>query len=94
MFKLFMGLRAITQKPIQYFTEKQKEIESLLDLPEPQGIFPGRALVSNDYRALVNLVTHVSDIDPHVAVKNAVLAVFFQRFLKKAGYFRAGTYLA
>ena len=35
-------------------------------------------------------MTHVTDIDPDVAVKNAVLSVFFLRFLKKAGYFRSG----
>ena len=52
--------------------------------------FPGRAYQSSDYRALANLMTHVTDIDPDIAVKNAVLAVFFLRFLKKAGYFRSG----
>ena len=52
--------------------------------------FPGRAYVSGDYRALANLMTHVTDIDPDVAVKNAVLSVFFLRFLKKAGYLRLG----
>ena len=27
-----MGLRAVTQKPIQYFTDNQKEIEKFLEL--------------------------------------------------------------
>ena len=90
VFKLFMGLRAVTQKPVQYFTENQKEIERFLELEDPIFPFPGRAYQSSDYRALVNLMTHVSDIDPDVAIKNAVLSVFFTRFLKKAGYFRAG----
>ena len=57
---------------------------------DPVFPFPGRAYVSSDYRALANLMTHVTDIDPDVAVKNAVLSVFFLRFLKKAGYFRSG----
>ena len=57
---------------------------------DPVFPFPGRAYRSSDYRALANLMTHVTDIDPDVAVKNAVLSVFFLRFLKKAGYFRSG----
>ena len=61
-----------------------------LELEEPMFPFPGRAYQSSDYRALANLMTHVTDIDPDIAVKNAVLAVFFLRFLKKAGYFRSG----
>ena len=105
-----MGLRAVTQKPVQHFTEQQTEIEKVdtgwikiffditqkifppqfLELEEPMFPFPGRAYQSSDYRALANLMTHVTDIDPDIAVKNAVLAVFFLRFLKKAGYFRSG----
>jgi len=88
IFSLFMALRAVTQKPIQYFTENQKEIEKFLDLEEPTFPFPGRAYQSGDYRALCNLMTHVSDIDPDVAMKNSVLSVFFLRFIQKSGYFR------
>ena len=91
VFKLFMGLRAVTQKPIQYFTENQAEIEKFLELEDPMFPFPGRAYQSSDYRALANLMTHVGDIDPDIAIKNSVLSVFFLRFLKKAGYFRSGT---
>jgi hypothetical protein len=29
----------------------------------------------------------VDDLDPDVALKHAVLAIFFMRFLKSAGYF-------
>ena len=29
VFKLFMGLRAVTQKPVQHFTEQQTEIEKV-----------------------------------------------------------------
>merc|ERR1740137_284381 len=88
VFGLFMALRSITQKPIQYFTENQKEIEKFLDLEEPTFPFPGRAYQSSDYRALCNLMTHVTDIDEDIAVKNSVLSVFFLRFLQKSGYFR------
>ena len=87
-----MGLRAVTQKPIQYFTEHQKEIEKFLELEDPSRTGMGRAYQSSDYRALVNLMTHVGDIDSDVAIKNSVLSVFFLRFLKKAGYFRSGIY--
>ncbi len=31
--------------------------------------------------------THVSELDEETALKHAVLAVFFLRFLKSAGYF-------
>ena len=87
IFALFMALRAITQKPLHYFTENQKEIEKFLDLEEPTFPFPGRAYQSGDYRALCNLMTHVGDIDPDVAMKNSVLSVFFLRFIQKTGYF-------
>ena len=87
VFSLFMALRAVTQKPLQYFTENQKEIEKFLDLEEPTFPFPGRAYQSGDYRALCNLMTHVSDIDVDVAIKNSVLSVFFLRFIQKTGYF-------
>jgi len=87
VFSLFMALRAITQKPLHYFTENQKEIEKFLDLEEPTFPFPGRAYQSSDYRALCNLMTHVGDIDGDVAVKNSVLSVFFLRFIQKCGYF-------
>ena len=90
MIKLFVGLRAVTQKPIQYFTENRAEIEKFLDLKEPKFPFPGRSYQSSDYRALCNLMTHIDDIDPDVAVKHAVLSVFFLRFIKKSGYFRSG----
>jgi len=87
IFGLFMALRAVTQKPLHYFTENQKEIEKFLDLEEPTFPFPGRAYQSTDYRALCNLMTHISDIDGDIALKNAVLSVFFLRFLQKSGYF-------
>ena len=87
IFSLFMALRAITQKPIQYFTENQQEIEKFLELDEPKFPFPGRAYNSEDYRALANLMTHVNDLDEHVLMKNSVLSVFFLRFLKTVGFF-------
>jgi len=94
IFSLFMALRAVTQKPLKYFTENQKEIEKFLDLEEPTFPFPGRAYQSSDYRALCNLMTHVTDIDDDIAVKNSVLSVFFLRFLQTAGYFgRTGNLL-
>ena len=82
-----MALRAITQKPLQYFTENQKEVEAFLELDEPKFPFPGRAYNSEDYRALANLMTHVNDLEESVLLKNSVLSVFFLRFLKTAGYF-------
>ena len=87
IFSLFMALRAITQKPIQYFTENQQEIEKFLELDEPKFPFPGRAYNSEDYRALANLMTHVNDLDEHIHMKNSVLSVFFLRFLKTVGFF-------
>ena len=84
---LFMALRAITQKPVKYFTENQAEVEKFLELDEPKFPFPGRAYNSEDYRALANLMTHVNDLDEPVLLKNSVLSVFFLRFLQTAGYF-------
>jgi hypothetical protein len=57
VFGLFMALRSITQKPLNYFTENQKEIEKFLDLSEPVHPMPGRAYLSTDYRAVANLGT-------------------------------------
>ena len=87
MFSLFMGLRAITQKPLQYFTELKPELEKYLDLANPKHPMPVRAYLSSDYRALTNLQTHVDDLDEDVAMKHAILAVFFFRSLQFAGYF-------
>ena len=87
VFGLFMALRAITQKPLQYFSENKKELEKFLDTFDPIHPLPGRAYLSTDYRALVNLGTHAYDLEDDLVIKNSVLAVFFVRFLKFAGYF-------
>ena len=63
-----------------------------MDLEEPRFPFPGRAYTSSDYRALCNLMSHAGDLDTDVAVRNAVLSVFFLRFLQKAGYFKQGCF--
>ena len=91
VFGLFMALRAVTQKPLQYFTENRKELEKFLDQFDPIHPMPGRAYLSNDYRALVNLGTHAYDLDDDITIKNSVLSVFFVRFLKFAGYFGSST---
>ena len=57
VFGLFMALRAITQKPISYFLENQKEIEKFLEREEPVHPMPGRAYLSTDYRTVANLGT-------------------------------------
>ena len=87
VFGLFMALRAITQKPLQYFTENRQELEKLMERTSPAPPLPGRAYLSSDYRTLVNLTTQLDDLDEDVVVRNAVLSVFFCRFLKFSGYF-------
>ena len=87
VFGLFMALRAVTQKPLQYFSEKRQELEKFMDISKPVHPLPGRAYLSSDYRTLTNLETHKDDLDDDVMVKHSVLAVFFVRFLKFAGYF-------
>ena len=87
IFGLFMALRAVTQKPVQYFAEKRPELEKLMERSEPVHPLPGRAYLSSDYRTLTNLGTHQDDLEDDILVKHSVLAVFFYRFLKFAGYF-------
>lgn len=87
VFGLFMALRAVTQKPMAYFVENQKEIEKFIDLEEPVHPLPGRAYLSADYRTVANLATHLGELEEETALKHSVLAVFFLRFLKFAGYF-------
>ncbi len=60
LFGLFMALRAITQKPLAYFVDNQKEIEKFLDREEPVHPMPGRAYLSTDYRTVANLGTYSS----------------------------------
>lgn len=87
VFGLFLALRAVTQKPLQYFTENRVELEKFLERGEVVHPLPGRAYTSADYRTYVNLGTHLDELDDDVIIKHGVLSVFFLRFLKFAGYF-------
>ena len=87
MFSLFMALRSITQKPLQFFRESKDDIEKYLDLSNPVHPLPVRAYLSSDYKALANLQTHIDDLDEDIALKHYILAVFFYRSLQFAGYF-------
>ena len=87
VFGLFMALRAITQKPLQYFTDNRQELEKFMERATPVHPLPGRAYLSSDYRTLVNLSTELEDLEDDVIIRNSVLSVFFCRFLRFSGYF-------
>ena len=87
MFSLFISLRAITQKPAQFFRENKQDLEKYLELDTPVHPLPVRAYLSSDYKALMNLCTHVDDLDEDIALNHYILAVFFFRSLQFAGYF-------
>merc|ERR1711962_1576423 len=85
MFGYFLALRAVTQRNLEFFLERQDMFEAFLDMEEP--IFPLEGTCRGDYEALMNLTTHMEEMPESMMMKNAVISVFFLRFLQRGKYF-------
>jgi len=87
MFGYFLALRAITQRNLDYFLDHQQMFEVFIDTDEP--IFPTEGIYSSgDYKTLMNLITHTEEMPESMMMKNAVISVFFLRFLQHGKYFK------
>ena len=82
MFGYFLALRTVTQRPLQYFLEQRDMLEAFMDLEEPSEVEQELVYRDQDYRNLMNLVTHLHDTHESLSLKNCVIAVFFLRFLQ------------
>ena len=87
MFGYFLALRALTQKPLDYFLQQQEILEKFIDLNEPICMENDFLYKDDDYRNLMNLETHINDTSSSLSLKNSVIAVFFLRFLQQGKYF-------
>ena len=88
MFGYFLALRAITQRPLQYFLDHKEMFEAFFDLDEPLSIEDKTVYEDEDYRNLLNLITHINDMPESLALKNSIISVFFLRFLQHGKYFQ------
>ena len=61
MFGYFLALRTVTQRPLQYFLEQRDMLEAFMDLEEPSEVEQELVYRDQDYRNLMNLVTHLHD---------------------------------
>ena len=87
MFGYFLALRAITQRPLKYFLDNKEMFEAYFDLDEPMKLDQETVFEDEDYRNLLNLVTHINDMPESLTLKNSVISVFFLRFLQQGKYF-------
>ena len=87
MFGYFLALRAITQRPLQYFWDHKEMLDIFIDLDEPMNVEQDMIYNDDDYKNLMNLVTHINDMPESLSLKNSVIAVFFLRFLQHGKYF-------
>ena len=88
MFGYFLALRAITQKPLEYFLEHQEMLGIFIDLDEPMNVEQEVIYEDADYSNLMNLVTHINDTPESLSLKNSVISIFFLRFLQHGKYFQ------
>ena len=88
MFGYFLALRAITQKPLEYFLEHQEMLGIFMDLDEPMNVEQEVIYEDADYSNLMNLVTHINDASESLSLKNSVISIFFLRFLQHGKYFQ------
>ena len=77
MFGYFLALRAITQKPLEYFLEHQEMLGIFMDLDEPMNVEQEVIYEDADYSNLMNLVTHMNDVSESLSLKNSVISIFF-----------------
>ena len=88
MFGYFLALRAITQKPLEFFLEHQEMMDIFIDLDEPMNVEQEVIYQDADYSNLMNLVTHINDTPESLSLKNSVISIFFLRFLQHGKYFQ------
>ena len=88
MFGYFLALRAITQKPLEYFLEHQEMLGIFIDLDEPMNVEQEAVYEDADYSNLMNLVTHINETQESLSLKNSVISIFFLRFLQHGKYFQ------
>ena len=88
MFGYFLALRAVTQKPLKYFLDHKEMFEVFIDLDEPMNTVKDMIYMDNDYQTMMNLITHINDMPECLTLKNAVISVFFLRFLQHGKYFK------
>ena len=88
MFGYFLALRLITQRPLQYFLDHRAMFEAFFDLDEPLNIEHESVYEDEDYKNLMNLMTHINDMPDSLTLKNSIISVFFLRFLQHGKYFQ------
>ena len=88
MFGYFLALRAVTQKPLKYFLDHKEMFEVFIDLDEPLKTANDTIYADTDYKTMMNLITHINDMPECLTLKNAVISVFFLRFLQHGKYFK------
>ena len=79
----FLALRIITQRPLKYFLENKEAFSELNNIDESNIT----EILDNDYSAMISMITHEKDAPDSLAMKNAVISVFFLRFLQHGKYF-------
>ena len=88
MFGYFLALRAVTQKPLKYFLDEKEVFENFFDLDEPLEVSVEKVYKDDEYTTMMNLITHINDMPECLTLKNAVISVFFLRFLQHGKYFK------
>ena len=88
MFGYFLALRAVTQKPLKYFLDHKEMFEVFIDLDEPLKVANDTIHDDSEYQTMMNLITHINDMPECLTLKNAVISVFFLRFLQHGKYFK------
>jgi hypothetical protein len=88
MFGYFLALRAVTQRPLKYFLDHKEMFEVFIDLDEPLNTAKDMIYMDDDYKTMMNLITHINDMPECLTLKNAVISVFFLRFLQHGKYFK------
>ena len=79
----FLALRIITQRPLKYFLENKEAFSELNNIDESNI----KEILDHDYSAMISMITHEKDAPDSLAMKNAVISVFFLRFLQHGKYF-------
>ena len=77
---LFLALRAVTQRDLDYFLAQRDMIEIFLDQEEP--MFPiseTEPYASLDYKTLLNLVNHIGKLTPDKEVSTVIKTVVLLR---------------
>lgn len=82
----FLALRAISQKPLNFFLDEGKDLFKKHDTK--YGLDESTKYLSSDYRSLYNLVTLSEKWNAATHLFKAFVISFFVRALVFAGYFK------